>query len=210
MSMTPEQVAYWYVRLNGFLSIPNFVVHPDVSGAQLGEVDVVGMRFPLRAENEVAPMRDADVFTLTVDRPLLAIVEAKRRRISLNATWRAPRFEVLFRVLRAVGLFKRDEAAQAARALAERGGFDNRAVVIRLVGLGEARNGSLSRSHPALVQITWTEVLAFVFERFRVYEDVKRRHDQWDRTGKLLWAAAYAANDSAAFTRAVLADMTEQ
>jgi len=25
----PENFAYWYLRLNGFLTITNFVVHPD-------------------------------------------------------------------------------------------------------------------------------------------------------------------------------------
>ena len=27
--LNPEKVAYWYFRLNGFLQIENFVVHPE-------------------------------------------------------------------------------------------------------------------------------------------------------------------------------------
>jgi hypothetical protein len=30
--LDPEKVAYWYFRLNGFLQIENFVVHPERRG----------------------------------------------------------------------------------------------------------------------------------------------------------------------------------
>lgn len=30
--MNPEQLAYWYFRLNGFLTTVNFVVHPEQGG----------------------------------------------------------------------------------------------------------------------------------------------------------------------------------
>jgi hypothetical protein len=41
-----EDVAHWYFRLNGFLSIPGFVVHPDVSrDYPLTEADLIGVRF---------------------------------------------------------------------------------------------------------------------------------------------------------------------
>jgi len=29
LRIDPEDLAYWYFRLNGFLAIKNFVVHPD-------------------------------------------------------------------------------------------------------------------------------------------------------------------------------------
>lgn len=32
--LMPEEVAYWYFRLNGFLQIENFVVHPTGGGGQ--------------------------------------------------------------------------------------------------------------------------------------------------------------------------------
>jgi len=48
--ITSEQLAYWYLRLNGFLSISNFVVHPDTGGQQRTDVDILGVRFPYRAE----------------------------------------------------------------------------------------------------------------------------------------------------------------
>lgn len=34
VSLDPEKVAYWYFRLNGFLQIKDFVVHPERQSAQ--------------------------------------------------------------------------------------------------------------------------------------------------------------------------------
>jgi hypothetical protein len=45
-----EKLVYWYLRLNGFLTIENFVVHPDQSREQRTDVDIIGVRFPFRAE----------------------------------------------------------------------------------------------------------------------------------------------------------------
>jgi type I restriction enzyme, R subunit len=35
--LAPEMVAYWYFRLNGFLQIENFIVHPERRGGKLTE-----------------------------------------------------------------------------------------------------------------------------------------------------------------------------
>ena len=32
--LDPEKVAYWYFRLNGFLQIESFLVHPERRGGQ--------------------------------------------------------------------------------------------------------------------------------------------------------------------------------
>ena len=46
MEITAGQLAYWYLRLNGLLNIPDFVVHPEQGGNQRTDVDVLGVRFP--------------------------------------------------------------------------------------------------------------------------------------------------------------------
>ena len=33
-TLNPEKVAYWYLRLNGFLQIEDFYVHPDGKGVR--------------------------------------------------------------------------------------------------------------------------------------------------------------------------------
>ena len=71
MDIQPERLAYWYLRLNGFLTIPNFVVHPDTGSNQETEVDVLGVRFPYRAENLDDPMEDDSYFTTVRDKPFV-------------------------------------------------------------------------------------------------------------------------------------------
>ena len=43
-----ERLAYWYLRLNGFLTIENFILHPRTTGKQKTDIDLVGVRFPHR------------------------------------------------------------------------------------------------------------------------------------------------------------------
>jgi hypothetical protein len=69
-----EKLTYWYFRLNGFLTIPNFVVHPDRGREQGTDVDILGVRFPYRAELLENPMSDDEVFT-TKDKPYIVIAE---------------------------------------------------------------------------------------------------------------------------------------
>ena len=40
--LDPEKVAHWYFRLNGFLQIENFVVHPERRGGQGTDADLLG------------------------------------------------------------------------------------------------------------------------------------------------------------------------
>jgi hypothetical protein len=48
--LDPEKVAYWYLRLNGFFQIENFVVHPERRGGQRTDADLLAIRLPFRAE----------------------------------------------------------------------------------------------------------------------------------------------------------------
>lgn len=49
-SLNPEKVAHWYLRLNGFLQIENFYVHPSGRGGARTDADLLAVRFPFRAE----------------------------------------------------------------------------------------------------------------------------------------------------------------
>lgn len=48
--MNPEQLAYWYLRHNGFLTTVNLVVYPGQGAEQRTDVDILGVRFSYRAE----------------------------------------------------------------------------------------------------------------------------------------------------------------
>jgi len=53
MRILSERLALWFLRLNGFMTIPNFIVHPegpreDGAYPQRTDVDVLDVRFPFR------------------------------------------------------------------------------------------------------------------------------------------------------------------
>lgn len=53
-----EKVAYWYLRLNGFLQIENFYIHPVRRGSARTDADLLAVRFPYRAERLYDPPYD--------------------------------------------------------------------------------------------------------------------------------------------------------
>ena len=81
MQITAEQLAYWYLRLNGFLTVQNFIVHPDSGSEQRTDADVLGVRFPYRAELKPKPMIDDEPFTHIKDKPFIAIAEVKKESV---------------------------------------------------------------------------------------------------------------------------------
>lgn len=75
-----EEWAYWYLRLNGFFPLNNFVVHKDGDSDYRGDVDLLGLRMPHVFE-EIGGQDDdwdpllRDRFDLTP--PLVWICEVK-------------------------------------------------------------------------------------------------------------------------------------
>lgn len=188
-----EELAYWYLRLNGFLSISNFIVHPDTGKEQRTDVDVLGVRFPHRAELLNSPMVDDTPFIDVRDRPYLVIAEVKRGECRLNGPWTEPASENMQRVLRAIGAFRDDEIATAADSLYRNGTFSNGAYHVSLFCFGGRESGNIRRSYPSVPQKLWSEVLRFVFHRFTTYRDQKACHPQWDDTGTRLYHLVYQA-----------------
>jgi hypothetical protein len=41
-----EEIAYWYLRFNGFFPIDNFVIHPSEDVDYPSDVDIIAVRFP--------------------------------------------------------------------------------------------------------------------------------------------------------------------
>ena len=92
-SLDPEKVAYWYFRLNGFLQIENFVVHPERRGGQRTDADLLAVRFPHRAErlfddpNDIMP-DDEHRLSLSHDLIDVVIAEVKTNQpCTLNGPW---------------------------------------------------------------------------------------------------------------------------
>jgi hypothetical protein len=108
-SLDPEKVAYWYFRLNGFLQIENFVVHPERRGGQRTDADLLAVRFPYRAERLFDDPDDImadDEHRLALSRDLIdvVIVEVKTNQpCTLNGPWTRQDQQNVHRVLAAIG-----------------------------------------------------------------------------------------------------------
>ena len=183
-----EKLAYWYFRLNGFLTIPNFVVHPDYGREQRTDVDILGVRFPYRSELLENPMIDDEVFTQITDKPYIVIAEVKSRTCNLNGPWTRKEAKNMHRVLRAIGAFTRDIIDEAARKLYEEGVYENGLYYLSLFCVGSGINRELqARKYKNVPQKTWDGILKFIHNRFENYKEQKSAHGQWDPVGRQLW-----------------------
>jgi hypothetical protein len=204
MQIESERLGYWFLRLNGFLTTVNFVVHPGVGRDQGTDVDILGVRFPWRGEVIEEPMQDSPTFTGLVDRPYFAIAEVKTGLCDLNGPWSSPERRNLQQVLAAVGFCPSDDLDAVAQALYESGQVSGAGYYASLLCLGRSRNATLHERYPAVPQITWDEVLRFIHARFRKYWNRKVSHEQWDSAGHQLWRAVEASRgDAEAFIRGV-------
>lgn len=189
MNITSERLAYWFFRLNGFLTINNFVVHADDGLGQQTDVDVLGVRFPHRAENQIRPMPDHPEFVDNV-RIQVVFVETKKAQCGLNTSWTEATRGNLERVLHAGGFVAASEVTAVANNLYQTGDWTSDSLRVRLVAVGGAHNSGLNRKYSKLHQLLWREdVLPFVHERFWSYRDEKRMHGQWENDARELFRA---------------------
>jgi hypothetical protein len=189
--LDPEKVAYWYFRLNGFLQTENFVVHPGRRGSQRTDADLLAVRFPHRAEfllDHPDPMRD-DENTLRLSSVLIdvAIVEVKANQpCALNGPWTAKEHQNVDRVIAAIGCLPHDLIDEAAARIYRHGIFEHDAHRIRLISVGRVENPELAERFPQVVQVTWPQILTFIWHRFHTYRRQKTQVQQWDQQGLLL------------------------
>lgn len=205
----PEKVAYWFFRLNGCLTIVNFIVHPDLvrpdePRSQRTDVDILAVRFPYRSEllTSGKPMRDHECFNSTglID---LVIGEAKHGRCRLNGPWTRPPNQNMHRVLYAMGAFDAYHVPTVAESLYRDGYYSDDEFRVRLFALGAEKNDGLLRR---VVQLTWEEILRFIHYRLTTYRAHKAQHDQWDSDGKRLYRLS-ASSSADEFVATVKASM---
>jgi len=198
-----ESLAYWYFRLNGFLTTVNFVIHPDMNGSQRTEVDILGVRFPYRAELLINPMRDDNLFLQIQDKPYVVIAEVKKGDCKLNGPWTRSQDKNFLRVLRAIGIVPEKTVPKVAEALYNSGYWEDSSCRVSIFCVGGAMNPSIRNKYPDVPQVMWTDILKFIFQRFRNYRSQKVSHPQWDDSGKLLWRHADSCADEAQFANTV-------
>ncbi len=200
--LEPERVAYWYFRLNGFLQIENFVVHPENREGQRTDADLLGVRFRHRAERAFdggKPMVDDAALNLSVRYDEVVIVEVKTNQpCTLNGPWTKPERKNVHRVLAAIGCLRNRDIAEAADGIYDDGVAIFGRTRIRLVAVGRDRDPELNNRYREVLQLTWNEILGFIWDRFLAFREQKRDVDQWDDAGQALRRLA-GQNDRGAF-----------
>jgi len=188
--ISSEKLAYWYFRLNGFLTIENFVVHPDRGTQQCTDIDLLAVRFPHRAELLEVPMEDDKRLILEPQKIRIILAEVKIGRIELNKAWTNPSRKNIQRMLRAVGAIEQERVEDVSDEIYTNRWYEEPNYVISMCCLGRTKNQDLLKRYPKMPQLTWEEVLSFVHQRFKIYHQQKRQHGQWDKTGQTLWKYA--------------------
>ncbi len=183
--MKPNDLVLWYLRLNGFLSVSNFVLHPEKRGSQETEADIVAVRFPHRAEFDSDPEADDRRFAKRVAKPYFVVAESTSGICKLNDPWTKP--DAFRYVLQAFGPVAADRASVVAARLAEAGFYSDEFIDCGLLCFGIIENPDLRRRYPSVDQILWREVVGFFHRRFSEYDRRKRDHEQWDLVGNKLW-----------------------
>jgi hypothetical protein len=196
----PERLVYWYLRLNGFLLLEDFVVHPDDGAEQRTDADILGVRFQHRSENVMRSMVDDPRVAECGTYVNIIIGEVKRGYCALNGPWTRPGDANMQRVLRAIGFFSEDQIETAARSLYSTGIFQTELATCRLMAFGN-RRGHIAI--PDVPQVLFGEMIQFIHRRFREYERQKSAVGNWAWDGQAL-REAYRTNRAIQdFTRVV-------
>lgn len=208
--LDPEKAAYWYFRLNGFLQIENFVIHPVGHGGQRTDADLLAARFPFRAERLFDDQNDImadDAQRLALSDNLIDIVVAEvktNQPCTLNGPWTRPAQENVHRVLAAIGCLPPSQIEAAATDIYRAGIHRNETLRIRLVAVGRGRSDDIAAAYPEVTQLLWAEMLAFIWDRFHRYRQQKTQVDQWDPEGRKIKRLADQSNDAADFIERAL------
>lgn len=191
--VNPEELANWFLRLDGFFTIPNFVVHPTEGGRpQRTDADVLAIRYPDRVEVVGGkPLQDDSRFLAAA--PLFVIAEVKAGKCRLNGPWTRPADRNVHLVLQAAGIVRASEIEPMARALYEQKRFKSANVNAILTCFGAEADASLGAG---VLQISWAEVAEFIFRRYKRYQSAKRDHQQWPKVGRVLWELAVSVSES--------------
>ena len=183
--MKPEDLAYWYLRLNGFFTILNYVLHPDRRGPQRTDADITGVRFPNRAEFPEGNESDEADFCTSV--PLFLITEVKTQECQLNGPWTSESSSNVNRLLASLGVASKSRIPGIAKDLYARGWHEDETMRFSLACIGQSVNSDLLARYRDVPQKTWSDVIRFVARRFRSHRTTKTDHEQWHETGKTLW-----------------------
>jgi hypothetical protein len=112
-----EAWAYWYLRLNGFFPLGNFVVHKDSVVRHRADVDLLGVRPPHVFEEVGGQQDDWDPYLthwFDLSQTLAWICEVKTGRFDEEKLFRP---DIVGRAVRRLGVVRLEEADTVVDAL---------------------------------------------------------------------------------------------
>ena len=197
--MKPDALALWYFRLNGVFSIGNFVLHPVLRGSACTDADVVGVRFPFRAEFPSGDGGDDAWFERQRTKACAVLAEVKTSTCAINGPWSDPARKIINKVLNDLGWYEASELQTAASTLYQCGFYDGPTLQCSLFCVGNSRSSAVAQRYPCVPQRTWADVIALIYSRFDRHFDRKSDHNQWDEPGQVIWRVFAASNTPATF-----------
>jgi hypothetical protein len=180
-----EALGQWYLRLNGFLTIPNFILHPSRPGSARTDVDVAGIRFSHRKEFDSGDIDEPEFRRSTA---YLVLAEVKTSRIAPNRAWSDP--GAVEDILRAIGISAETDIPSIADSLRMKGIHEAQVLYSAILFIGDDIDAEVESKYCASPRRSWGQVLGFVYDRFRRYDRLKTQVDQWDEVGQTLMRLA--------------------
>jgi len=193
-----EAGAKWYFRLNGFFLIDGFIVHPDrVRLKPRTEADLLGIRLKyssegvwrtrrgdkIRGSTNRTSMTDYQIITDsatigTVKKSLIAMVEVKAGRCSINGPWSdvneldsTPGNSNMERALARVGFGNQNDVKQASRLMYENLRYEGQDFIVQYFSVGKLKNPQLQIRYPQLIQIDFKQIANFLVSRFHCFPE---------------------------------------
>ncbi len=211
----PEILAQVFLRLNGFFSLTNFIIHREAEYEyRVGtDIDICGIRFPYRREILYNPVTD-DERLQSLSRPILVLGEVKTSVCSINESWLREGSDILKRAIATTGIFSEPKIDSIVSSLRSRGRYSEADFIVQIVCFGECevqifrvQNNDIPL--PDVIQITWDYILEFIYRRFRGFSREKRDHPQWEQIGQILWKLAYNIPDYRQFRDKIIVGTDE-
>ena len=144
-----EQVASWYFRLNGFLSIPGYVVHPDQPRRfPRTEADLMAVRFPYSVEriNRVPMSDDRRITELAKpSRTLFVLAEVKSDLCKINGPWSREDEGNMQRAIGRLGFAEDARLEDIAEEMYRSLRWEGKDYVLQYVAVGKRRNEGLQQ-----------------------------------------------------------------
>jgi hypothetical protein len=184
LTLKVEHLAQWYLRLNGFMTINDFVLHPDHKPwSQRTDADIFGVRFPFRKELD---FKDDESFR-SISKTHYIIAEITQGECKLNGPWTTQADENMQYVLNALGAFDPKELESIADSLYKKFHYDAPDFRVELIAFGRQVSPRFSDPLRPLMQVNFEEVCRFIFRRFIQFQRIKKDHQHWDHAGQTLW-----------------------